>query len=157
LQRKYVSDPSTDQNLPKKIIFSGKVAEEVGFDKVSRKQAQLGELQFVILDDFQVAYASHPDGVREGAEDGQQSIGQVCPKVRELDLSRNLFERFGTVAEICSELRSLRSLRVKYASLRLCLESCFFNANIVILKAETGSNMSWKMKSWNRQAMPSLA
>ncbi|GAB1310154.1 hypothetical protein MFIFM68171_00364 [Madurella fahalii] len=112
LQLKYASDPTKDQDPPKQIVFSGKVAEEVGFDKVRRKQAQLGDLQFVILDGVQVAYASHPDGAGDGAKDGRQSIGQVCPKVRELDLSRSLFDRFGTVVEICSELRLLRSLRV---------------------------------------------
>ncbi|KAL2016954.1 hypothetical protein VTK56DRAFT_2830 [Thermocarpiscus australiensis] len=117
LQLKYASDPTTDhKNPPRQVVFSGKVAEEVGFDKVRRKQAQLDELHFVILDGAQVAYASQPAATGTGAHvkngSRQQSIGEICPKVRELDLSRNLFERFGTVVEICSELRLLRSLRV---------------------------------------------
>jgi hypothetical protein len=126
LHHKYAGDPAADQHLPRQIVFSGKVAEEVGFEKVRRKQAQLDELQFVILDGTQVAcaYAASDDVT----DDGRRAIGQVCPKVRELDLSRNLFERFGPVVEICSELRMLRSLRVKYvcphaqssAALRKC-------------------------------------
>jgi hypothetical protein len=112
LHLKYAGDPSEDQHPPRQIKFSGKVAEEVGFEKVRRKQAQLNELQFVILDGVQVASARVPTGVGEG-KDGQKSIGQVCPKVRELDLSRNLFDRFGPVVEICSELPLLRNLRVK--------------------------------------------
>jgi hypothetical protein len=114
LQLKYATDPTAGQNPPRQIVFSGKVAEEVGFEKVRHKQAQLDELQFVILDGAQIAYASPPPGgAVDGAKGGQQSIGQVCPKVKELDLSRNLFERFGPVVDICSELRLLRSLRAK--------------------------------------------
>lgn len=47
-------------------------------------------------------------------EDGgnDQSVGQICPKVTELDLSRNLFESFGPIVDICSELPLLRVLRV---------------------------------------------
>jgi hypothetical protein len=67
----------------------------------------LDELQFVILDGVQVAHATDP------ARDGDQVISQVCPKVRELDLSRNLFERFGPIVQICSELKLLRTLKVK--------------------------------------------
>jgi hypothetical protein len=81
----------------------------VGFEKIRRQQAQLDELQYVILDGVQVACSSRPEDAN--------TIGQVCPKIRELDLSRNLFERFGPVVEICSELKLLRSLRVKYACL----------------------------------------
>lgn len=108
LHLKYGLNPFDDQKPRRQIVFSGKVAEEIGFEKVSRQQAQLDELQFVILDDAQIASAGQPDGTGDG-----QRIGQVCPKVRELDLSRNLFERFGPVVDICAELRMLKSLRVK--------------------------------------------
>jgi hypothetical protein len=107
LNLKYASDPTEDQNPPRQIKFSGKVAEEVGFEKIRRQQAQLHELQYVILDGVQVAHASPPSGQDE------QSIGQVCPRIKELDMSRNLFDRFGPVVEICSELKLLRSLKVK--------------------------------------------
>ncbi|KAK4156918.1 HotDog domain-containing protein [Chaetomidium leptoderma] len=106
LNLKYASDPGQDKKPRRQVFFSGKLAEEVGFEKIRRQQAQLHELQFVILDDVQVAVASLPD------EDSKESIGEVCPKVRELDLSRNLFERFGPVVEICAELKLLRSLKV---------------------------------------------
>ncbi|KAL2199010.1 hypothetical protein P885DRAFT_75421 [Corynascus similis CBS 632.67] len=106
LQSKYAGVSAEDQTPARQIKFSGKVAEEVGFDKIRRQQAQLHELQFVILDGLQVAYAMDPE-----AKDGHESIGRGCPKVKELDLSRNLFERFGPIVEICAELRQLRSLR----------------------------------------------
>ncbi|RYP54352.1 hypothetical protein DL768_000926 [Monosporascus sp. mg162] len=87
----------------KAIQFSGKVAEEVGFEKIRRKQAQLSELKFAILDGARIAsvYA-----------EGDEPIGTVCPKVKDLDLSRNLFRHVGTVVAICSELPDLRALRL---------------------------------------------
>lgn len=86
------------------IRFSNKVAEEVGFDKIQRKQAQLSELKVVIVDGARIASAY---------SDGDERIAQVFPKIVELDLSRNLFQQFGTVVAICSELPALRSLRLK--------------------------------------------
>lgn len=109
LNLKYAGDPDQDKkNPPRQIKFSGKIAEEVGFEKIRLQQARLDELQFVILDGAQLAVAT--DSVEDGSN---QEIGRVCPKVKELDLSRNLFEGFGPVVRICSELKLLRSLRVK--------------------------------------------
>ncbi|KAI0842853.1 RNI-like protein [Hypoxylon sp. FL0890] len=85
------------------IKFSNKVAEEVGFDKIHRKQAQLAELRVVIVDGARITSAY---------SEGDEPISQVCPKIVELDLSRNLFQRVGTVVSICSELPALRSLRL---------------------------------------------
>lgn len=118
LQLKYASDGPSDNGpvLPgKQIVVGGKVAEEVGFDKIRRKQAQLSELKIVILDGSCIVSGSPP------TTDQDQTIRQTCPKVVELDLSRNLFTDFGTVVDICSELDSLHSLRVKYVPFRCLL------------------------------------
>jgi hypothetical protein len=114
----------------------------------------LDELRFVILDGVQVASAVAPPGDGDVEHDGQQSIGQVCPKVRELDLSRNLFDRFGPVVEICSELPLLRSLRVKCVCFQRPNHSSVTN---LLLLVGTGSNTFWKMKSWHQPATPSPA
>lgn len=87
------------------------MAEEVGFDKIRQKQAQLADLKNVFLDGARVAYASPISG----SQTDEQSISQACPKVVELDISRNLFNQFSTVVDICSELKALQVLRVKYA------------------------------------------
>lgn len=110
LQRKYASDTATagEAAPQRQIVISGKVAEEIGFDKIRRQQAQLAELKIVILDGGRIAYASPPDGKPE------ESISEACPKAVELDLSRNLFERVGTVVDICSQLKGLQALRIKY-------------------------------------------
>ncbi len=88
----------------KAIQFSGKVAEEVGFEKIRRKQARLSELKFAILDGTRIASAY---------SEGNDPIGTICPKIKDLDISRNLFRHVGTVVAICSELTDLRSLRLK--------------------------------------------
>ncbi|KAI2636149.1 Thioesterase/thiol ester dehydrase-isomerase [Xylaria nigripes] len=85
------------------IRFSGKIAEEIGFEKTRSKQAQLSELRYAVL-----------DGARIGdvCQEGDLSISETCPKVVELDLGRNLFLKMGTVVSICSELPRLRVLRL---------------------------------------------
>ena len=95
----------------KAVQFSGKVAEEVGFEKIRRKQARLSELKFAVLDGARIAFA-YSEGGGEGGG-GNERIAAVCPKIKDLDLSRNLFRRAGTVVAICSELTDLHTLRLK--------------------------------------------
>ncbi|KAH9888249.1 Thioesterase/thiol ester dehydrase-isomerase [Xylariomycetidae sp. FL2044] len=99
LNDKYTAELSTASAIK----FSGKVAEEVGFDKIRRKQARLSDLKVAILDGTRIDRAY---------SDEDAPITEVCPKIVELDLSRNLFQRAGTVVSICSHLASLRSLRL---------------------------------------------
>ncbi|KAI4601458.1 hypothetical protein KJ359_011587 [Pestalotiopsis sp. 9143b] len=100
LQDKYTGEVSA---ASAQIKFSGKIAEEVGFQKIQRQQANLAELKFVILDGSRIAGAY---------AEGDQRIATTCPKTTELDLSRNLFARLETVVDICSELPALRNLRI---------------------------------------------
>jgi hypothetical protein len=87
------------------IMISGaKVAEEVGFDKIRAQLAQLHELKIVLVDGLQVDRAEKPNS----------KIRDVCPKIAELDLSRNLFESCSEIIHICSELDNLRTLKLKY-------------------------------------------
>jgi hypothetical protein len=95
----------------KQVVFGSKVAEEVGFDKIAREQSQLHELRIVILDGSRLARAY--SSVEDGGAGLDKSIRDVCPKVVELDLSRNLFTCFQPIVEICAELDELRSLKVK--------------------------------------------
>ncbi|KAI1856968.1 hypothetical protein JX265_008667 [Neoarthrinium moseri] len=100
LRDKYTGDVSA---ASAHIRFSGKIAEEVGFEKIRRKQAELAELKFVILDGSRVAFPY---------AEGDEPIAQTCPKVIQLELSRNLFTKLGIVVQICSELPELRNLRL---------------------------------------------
>ena len=105
---KYASEVTAD-HVPvrsgREIVISGKVAEEVGFDKIRRMLANVAELKIVILDGMCVD--------RAAGERDDKSIREACPRITELDLSRNLFGEFGTVVDVCEQLTDLRSLRVK--------------------------------------------
>ncbi|GAP83592.1 putative tubulin-specific chaperone e protein [Rosellinia necatrix] len=99
LQDKYTAELANNVAIQ----FSGKVAEEVGFAKTRSKQAQLSELRYAVLDGTCIATAYN---------EGDPSITETCPKVVELDLSRNLFQKVGLVVPICSALPRLRELRL---------------------------------------------
>jgi hypothetical protein len=85
------------------IEISGKVVEEVGFDKIRQQLAQLHELKIVIVDGLRVAIA----------EKAERRIKETCPKIIELDLSRNLFEDYQEIMKVCRELENLKILRLK--------------------------------------------
>lgn len=106
------NDPLSKLHQP--IRISGKEVEEVGFDKIRKQLAELSELKIVILDGLCMdrSIARLQDGVDTWPA-GLTDIKDTCPKVYELDLSRNLFEEWREIASICEQLDKLRSLRVE--------------------------------------------
>lgn len=113
-------------NVQNTIQISGKEVEEVGFDKIRKRLADLQELRVVLLDGlavhrpltevFERAWNNLGQGLGANSDPLRQpgrptDIRDACPKVLELDLSRNLFERWAEIASICEELADLRSLR----------------------------------------------
>ncbi|KAF2274551.1 RNI-like protein [Westerdykella ornata] len=114
------ADPNKDtlsqQNRP--IRISGKEVEEVGFDKIRKQLADLHELRIVILDGLCMWRPIARLSARNKSTDADAwpsnltDISDTCPKVTELDLSRNLFEEWREIASICEQLGKLRSLRV---------------------------------------------
>ncbi len=105
VREKYMSGAAAATDGREVVVISGKVAEEVGFEKVSARLARLGELRIAIL-----------DGMRVDRADAGAAVGETCPRIAELDLSRNLFGDFAGVADVCAQLPELRSLRVKCAA-----------------------------------------
>ncbi|CAN8098659.1 unnamed protein product [Discula destructiva] len=106
LQDKYAGEVAADQqpiSSGPQVVISGKVAEEVGFDKIRKQQAQLNQLRLVFVDDMRIDSACAAGG-------NDKPIRDACPKVTELALSRNLFANLGPVVEICSQLSELRGL-----------------------------------------------
>lgn len=106
--------PSAQSGSQKAIEISGKVVEEIGFDKIRKQLAELQELRIVLLDGLRISGVlssyDQPDvQVREAAKD----IAVTCPKVIELDLSRNLLCRWREVWEICNQLKHLKRLKLK--------------------------------------------
>ncbi|KAJ6171099.1 Leucine-rich repeat typical subtype [Penicillium chermesinum] len=97
----------------KSIQISGKVVEEVGFDKIRKQLAELEELRIVLLDGLRIAgvlssYEQPEDQVLSAAS----KIATTCPKIIELDLSRNLLSRWRDAWQICNQLKSLKRLRL---------------------------------------------
>ncbi|RHZ68571.1 putative tubulin-specific chaperone [Aspergillus thermomutatus] len=94
------------------IKFSNKVVEEVGFDKIRKKLAELQELKIVLLDRLclagVLAHAASPDEIAEACKE----IEQTCPKIVELDLSYNLLESWADIANICRQLKRLKTLKL---------------------------------------------
>lgn len=123
LREKYASDPeqeddgstSVNKSVPQNAIkISSKVVEEVGFDKIRRQMAELQELRIVILDGLRLAgVLSSYDQAHGQAQEFSGQIEATCPKIVELDLSRNLLTRWHDVWEICNQLKHLRRLKVK--------------------------------------------
>ncbi|KAF4470322.1 hypothetical protein FALBO_2770 [Fusarium albosuccineum] len=117
VNQKYASEYTLPdgRRAAEEIIFFGKRAEEVGFEKIRKKQANIAELTVVILEDLQVATA-RADDEEEGV------IAKTCPKITQLDLTRNLFDRLDPVLDICRELPNLQHLSINGNRLQDILE-----------------------------------
>ncbi|KAI9370836.1 hypothetical protein BJX61DRAFT_544241 [Aspergillus egyptiacus] len=96
----------------KPIQFNGKIAEEVGFDKIRKQLAELAELKVVLLDGLRVAGVLAQQATRDQVEEARKEIEKTCPKITELDLSRNLLTSFLDVADICRPLERLKHLKL---------------------------------------------
>lgn len=87
-------------------IISGKLVEEVGFEKIKDQQRRLHELRIVVVDSNQIEAAEDP---------GDEAIANICPSIVELDVSRNVF-RFKEMCKIIqpNKLPNLRKVKLKY-------------------------------------------
>jgi len=134
LEKKYASDTKvalitdgvqvvTDEPLK----ISGKVVEEVGFEKIKQQLAAFQELRIVLLDGLCVAglgntawpwFGALEESLREPTQNGYldcwDKVKDTCPNITELDLSRNLLEAWADVVVICRGLQNLEILKVKY-------------------------------------------
>lgn len=92
-------DRDTLTSLQKEI--NAPFLEVVGFSKVNRKQSKFDQLKIVWLRDQCVSSTGNPCELEE-----------LCPKLEELDISRNLINSWKIVADICCQLHSLVRLNV---------------------------------------------
>ncbi|KAE8361182.1 hypothetical protein BDV27DRAFT_31415 [Aspergillus caelatus] len=112
ISRRKLGDTVSGDALHKPIEISGKVVEEVGFDKIRKQLAELQELKIVLLDGLLVAGVLAHEGSIEQIQPVCKEIEQTCPKIIELDLSRNLLNRWRDVASICDSLKRLKTLKL---------------------------------------------
>ena len=104
LRRKYAPGADQPTITDSQIEISGKVVEEVGFDKIRQQLARLDQLKIVIVDGLCIAAAETED-----------DLEAICPHIVELDLSRNLFSCLVEIVHLCENFQELRRLRIKYA------------------------------------------
>lgn len=86
------------------VYFSTKQAEEVGFEKFARRQAQLQGIHVLVLDRMQIR------ANQDRNED--ETIAQFCADVSELDLSGNLFESLEEIIQLASLFPKLSTLNL---------------------------------------------
>jgi len=97
------------------VVISGKVAEEVGFDKIAKEQAQLTELRIVLIDQLVVnGIAPRGSPVRH-VSNAQGELLEMCPNITELDLGWNTIEHWSQVGDVCAALPKLTTLKLGYA------------------------------------------
>ncbi|EMR88652.1 putative tubulin-specific chaperone e protein [Botrytis cinerea BcDW1] len=110
-------------NPDKQIVISGKVAEEIGFDKIAEQQAQVHELKIVLVDGQRINRAHtrllDASATHVVATATDLTVGEACPSIVELDLSRNLFVSLNEIENICSQLKNLKTLRLNGNRLEL--------------------------------------
>ena len=100
------------------IEISGKVAEEVGFDRIRQQQAALENLKIVVLDQMNVVGISGAGRDDEDVVKAQDELETTCPSIVELDLGWNPIETWKAVADICVPLLRLEVLRSSGLRLR---------------------------------------
>ncbi|KAG4032483.1 hypothetical protein MFRU_007g03840 [Monilinia fructicola] len=98
----------------KQIVISGKVAEEVGFDKIAEQQARVHELKIVLVDGQRINRAHSKLRTTQASDTSAVdfTVAEACPSIVELDLSRNLFGTLDEVEKICEQLKNLKTLRL---------------------------------------------
>ncbi|KAF7868642.1 hypothetical protein EAF04_005173 [Stromatinia cepivora] len=121
---KYASGDGLDPDM--QIVISGKVAQEVGFDKIAEQQAQVHELKIVLVDGQRINRAHTKSQTMEASATSaidrpvvDLTVGEACPSIVELDLSRNLFRSLYEIETICEQLKNLKILRLNGNRLKL--------------------------------------
>ena len=149
LRYKYASDSgSTPEEVHGSLIYvskngprpaetmvkiSGKEVEEVGFDKIRKQLAKLHELRIVLLDGLCMSQPVDPEtktawlagDISAPPNSTAAEILKTCPKIAELDLSRNLFEDWVEIVFICQKLSNLRDLRLEWVSPSFSISKTF--------------------------------
>ncbi|KAJ3492847.1 hypothetical protein NLG97_g5110 [Lecanicillium saksenae] len=154
LKAKYVEKETEASGVPdSQIKFAGKVAEEVGFDKVRRQMAQLDEIKIAILDGVHMAAARR---------DGEQTVAEVSPRLSHIDISRNLFGNLAPVVDICRDLPGLKKLAINGNRFQKVLEDkALHNAAAAfsqVVELGIGDNMlRWEEICRIAAAFPSLS
>lgn len=91
------------------IRISGKEVEEIGFDRIRRQLANLRQLRILVVDTLRI---NRPHARSLNAGNISHDVADTCPNVWELDISRNLFETWSEIVDVCRQLPRLTSVRI---------------------------------------------
>ncbi|KAM3451253.1 hypothetical protein NHJ6243_009635 [Beauveria neobassiana] len=148
LKTKYVEKESEASGVRvSQIRISGKVAEDVGFDKVRRQMARLDELKMAILDGVHMAFAR---------QEGEPLVAQISPKLSHIDISRNLFENLGPVVDICKDLPALKKLAINGNRFQKVLEDAALDNAATAFSQVTELGIGDNMLSWRHASSADL-
>ncbi|KAJ9606577.1 hypothetical protein H2200_008585 [Cladophialophora chaetospira] len=100
------------------IEISGKVVEEVGFEKIQKQLSVLADLKIVLADELVVSSLVLPPASEEDLRNAQEELGQTCPNIVELDIGWNVIGNWQDVVDICNPLMKLRILKAGGLRLR---------------------------------------
>lgn len=100
------------------IEISGKVVEEVGFDRIKKQLSLLADLKIVLVDELAISGIARRDALRDEVSNAQRELQRTCPNIVELDIGWNTIETWQDVADICLPLKKLRILKASGLRLR---------------------------------------
>ena len=100
------------------IEISGKVVEEVGFEKIQKQLSALADLKIVLADELVISSITPQHASPEDLLDAQHDLGQTCPNIVELDIGWNVIENWQDVVDMCSPLKKLKILKAGGLRLR---------------------------------------
>ncbi len=100
------------------IEISGKVVEEIGFEKIRKQQAVLQDLRVVLLDELCLSGITIDRRDDAAIVATQKVVSQTCPNINELDLGWNPIETWTDVAAIVLPLIKLQVLKISGLRIR---------------------------------------
>ncbi|OAP60751.1 hypothetical protein AYL99_05753 [Fonsecaea erecta] len=93
------------------IEISGKVVEEVGFERIQKQLSTLTDLKIVLVDELVVAGVAGRGASSQHIRDAQLELECTCPNIVELDLGWNVIETWQDVVDMCVPFRKLKILK----------------------------------------------
>ncbi|OCT51851.1 CAP-Gly domain containing protein [Cladophialophora carrionii] len=100
------------------IEISGKVVEEVGFERIQEQLSVLADLKIVLVDELVVSGIAPRAASAEDIRKAQHDLARTCPNITELDVGWNVVETWQDVLDMCAPLRKLKILKAGGLRLR---------------------------------------
>ena len=116
---KYAPVANRDGNGPDGAIeISGKLVEEVGFERIQKQLSVLADLKIVLVDEMVVSGIAPRTTLEDDVHKAQLELGRICPNIVELDLGWNVVEMWQDVVDTCTALKKLKILKAGGLRLR---------------------------------------